>query len=416
MRPVTTGLGEISCQAIEIRQGGHRFSVRGSLFLLLVVLQTGCAETDREIGGFWPGPSSGGRSSAASASQRMLNGGARPGGASSGAAGLGGASSRGAATADSAAILATLPSSGCGKPLPLDQVATISGSRTGYTEQVVHVSGDTLAGPQPGLEQDRQFFVRVPAYYDPNRAYRLVYLGQECGPLHAGKTNTYPLFDEARDGTEEAIYVGVSLPSASSQVGCYDQNGAASIEMETFAAMHALVESTYCIDDSRVFAAGYASGAWLAAMYGCYFAGVDPARKFAPGVTLRGQATVAGGHYGAQEQAPFPPCGGPVAGLWIHDLLDISDAIEISYAERDRVLAANGCSDSPTAPWGQASDFVGLVTGVGAPPTSIDCVQYIACPPQYPVVFCTTNGFGHADQSNIAIPGFTRFFDMMGAP
>jgi hypothetical protein len=44
------------------------------------------------------------------------------------------------------------------------------------------------------------------------------------------------------------------------------------------------------------------------------------------------------------------------------------------------------------------------------------CVQYTDCPKEYPVVFCTTNGQGHNDQSNRAIPGFKDFFDMMNAP
>ncbi len=58
---------------------------------------------------------------------------------------------------------------------------------------------------------DRQFFVRVPADYDPDRPYRVVYIGQGCGAQRAGKTNTYALFDESQGGSEEAVYVGVSV-------------------------------------------------------------------------------------------------------------------------------------------------------------------------------------------------------------
>ena len=65
-----------------------------------------------------------------------------------------------------------------------------------------------------------------------------------------------------------------------------------------------------------------------------------------------------------------------------------------------RVLKMNGCytAKPPTVPWHED------VMGKGV------CVQYTDCPAAYPVVFCTTNGYGHADQHARAIPGFTLFF------
>lgn len=100
------------------------------------------------------------------------------------------------------------PSAGCGKEKPADQVETIPGTRTGYTEYHVTQTGATLGTVDTSKAGERQFFVRVPFDYDQNRPYRIVYVGQGCGAQHAGKTNTYPLFNDTQGGTEQAILRG----------------------------------------------------------------------------------------------------------------------------------------------------------------------------------------------------------------
>jgi hypothetical protein len=41
------------------------------------------------------------------------------------------------------------------------------------------------------------------------------------------------------------------------------------------------------------------------------------------------------------------------------------------------------------------------------------CQEYTGCPAEmaarYPIVFCTTNAYGHADQAVNAIPAFASF-------
>ena len=251
----------------------------------------------------------------------------------------------------------------------------------------------SLAATDPSKAVDRLFWIRVPANYDKNKAYRVVYIGQGCGGGN-GRDNTWTLFDESRGGSEQAIYVAMALPPNNPNGACYDNEaGLSSQEWEAFELFHKTVESKYCADNNRVYIAGYSSGGWVANMWGCYFAGIpDPPRKFAPGFRLRGQAAVTGG------LPAIPPCNGPVAAIWIHDAGDTANVIAGNYAARDRVLAANGCAGSPTAPWAPMSDV---------------CVQYTACPKQYPVVFCTTNGQGHGDQPTRALPAFDKFFDMM---
>ena len=315
------------------------------------------------------------------------------------------------------------PSTGCGVPLAQPNT-TIPGSRTGYVEYHVTQTGENLtATPKTGNAGERQFFVRVPADYDENRPYKIVYLGQGCGAQHAGKTNTYAMFNEAQGGSEQAIYVGVSVPDNAVNPGCYDNNtGPESQEWEAFDLMHTLIEKTYCVDNNRIFVAGYSTGGWLSNMWGCYFGGtpsppLDDAdlalgltkRKFSPNWAVRGHANVTGSLPPNQPTA----CNGPSAGFWLHDALDKSNLIETNIKALDLSLKTNGCTgnykEGPKKPWAPAEQIMGLQGGI--------CQEYTGCAPEisakYPLVFCTTSGLGHADQASSAIPAFTAFFNLM---
>jgi poly(3-hydroxybutyrate) depolymerase len=198
-------------------------------------------------------------------------------------------------------------------------------------------------------------------------------------------------------GTEQAIYVAIDIPADMARQDCYDdQSGPASQEWEAFDLFHSVVDAKYCVDNDNVFVAGYSTGGNLANMWGCYFAGdgrgATP-RRFAPKYHLHGQAVVAG-----VEPDNNPPCNGPVAAIWIHDQQD-SAPYSGDRSALMRVLRMNGCVGSPTAPWHPE------ITGAGI------CLQYTACPPRYPVVFCTTCGFGHGAQAERAIPAFKLLFD-----
>jgi polyhydroxybutyrate depolymerase len=288
-------------------------------------------------------------------------------------------------------------SSGCGKALPATQVKTVPGSRTGYTEYHVKQTGVTIGADQPDKAVDRQFFVRVPVDYDPNKAYRVVYIYQGCSAnANEGNTATLPLFNEQQGGTEQAVYVAVSLPPNHPNNNCYDNRaGTISQEWEAFQEFHDKVESTYCVDNNRIFVSGYSSGGWISNMFSCYFGGIpDPARKFLPKYAVRARAAVSGGLIPDN----MPKCNGAVGAFYIHDAGDTTNVIAGSYLGRDNTLMQDGCVGSATAPWAGSPDV---------------CVQYTACPKEHPVVFCTTNGQGHNDQSNRAIPGFKKFFDMM---
>ncbi|HMC93963.1 MAG TPA: alpha/beta hydrolase-fold protein [Polyangia bacterium] len=300
--------------------------------------------------------------------------------------------------------------SGCNLPLPAGTTPTVPGSPKGYTQfQVMGTGANLTDTPMPAKAGPRTFWVRVPADYDPGKPYRVVYLGAGCGSLYTANTSTYPLFQERLGGTEEAIYVAIDIPPDGVNGDCFDnQAGPTSQEWEAFELFHTFVDAHYCVDNDRIYVAGYSTGGWLANMWGCYFAGTpSPPRKFAPHFHLRGEAAVTSG-----EPANDPPCNGPVAAIWIHDNADAGNPIMGAYDACARALKMNGCVnasrceavDAQTIPWHHEIPMLDV------------CEQYSGCPKEYPVVFCKTQGFGHTDQAERVITAFTHFFDDVEAP
>jgi hypothetical protein len=132
-------------------------------------------------------------------------------------------------------------------------------------------------------------------------------------------------------------------------------------------------------------------------------------RKFSPKWAIRGHANVTGS---LPPNQPVP-CNGPSAGFWLHDAGDKSNLIATNIAALELQLKTNGCTgdyeNGPKQPWAPAEAITGLGGGI--------CQEYTGCPAdvskKYPLIFCTTNGYGHKDQPEHAIPGFTKFFDLM---
>jgi poly(3-hydroxybutyrate) depolymerase len=295
---------------------------------------------------------------------------------------------------------------GCGKALPENQAATVVGSTSGYTHFTVYGTGATLGMTIPAKVGPRTFWVRVPKDYDPNKKYRTVYVGQGCGPYDSANISTYALFSAHAGGDEEAIYVALDIPRDNVNMDCYDnRDGPESQEWEAFQLFHTFVDDNYCVDNDRVYVAGYSTGGWLSNMWGCYFAGdglhpgSDPTtqRVFAPEYHIRGQVVTTGG-----EPPNQPPCNGPVAALWVHDLQDTGNPISGNYSALARVLKMNGCDTSATSP---TVTWHSEIPGIGDV-----CKEYTSCPKETPVVFCTTSGFGHASQDMRAIPAYTTLF------
>jgi poly(3-hydroxybutyrate) depolymerase len=317
-------------------------------------------------------------------------------------------------------VNAVLPGAGCGKPLPADTPPTIAGTPQGYKQYTVMGTGVTLAATIPAKAGPRTFWVRVPPDYDPLRAYRVVYIGQGCGAFGVANTATWPLYDERLGGTEQAIYVALDIPQDGVNMNCYDdRDGTASQEWQAFELFHSVVDANYCVDNNRVYVAGYDTGGWLANMWGCYFAGdgEHPAgepgpRRFAPRFHIRGQAGLAGG-----EPPDLPACNGPVAAIFIHDVNDPVAPISGALDALARVGTMNGCDTiyDPTAivtttvPLNPA--FTNQVPWHPEVPLLEGCVKFTGCPRDYPVVFCTTEGLGHSAQTERATAAYDTFFN-----
>ncbi len=316
----------------------------------------------------------------------------------------------GTAANDASAIAdAGLAPSGCGKVLPADQSVTVAGTAKGYRQYTVMGTGATLAGVVPQNAGPVTFWVRVPADYDPNHAYRVVYVGGHCGIMDNANHSTYELYSEAQGGSEEAIYVAVDDPAATRATSCYDAGaGASSLWWEAFQLIHAVVDQSYCVDNDQVFATGNSGGGMVASLWGCYFAGdgahpwngvpggggVSTPRQFAPRYHVRGQAVVA-----ADDPNNEPPCNGPVAALLVTQPT-AGTGEQPNPRALARVLKMNGCdvATNPTAPWHPEI------------PTLATCVKYTTCPRAYPVVTCSTDS-NKVDHHELAIAGIKRLFD-----
>jgi poly(3-hydroxybutyrate) depolymerase len=308
-------------------------------------------------------------------------------GGGAGTGGGGGSESGSGATAEAKAVI---KSRGCGMAPPTNVEPTV------YAKFEVDVTGATLSDFMHPAHK-RAYYVWIPEDYDLNKPYRLIHIMYGCGDRYAGATATYKLFNE----DPQAIYVGLNMPPdgvADSEGSCYnDDGGVDATEWEFFDLVNQQLENDFCFDKNRVFVAGYSSGSWVAQMFGCYFSGFDPNRKFGKELSLRGQMTVTGG------LPDVPMCSPkPVSALWIHDQGDTANQISGSLTNLDRVLALNQCVGKDTMPWG-----AGVLSTI--------CKQYTGCSSDFPVVFCTTTGRAHDSQNDNTLPAFSQFTHLVDA-
>jgi poly(3-hydroxybutyrate) depolymerase len=233
----------------------------------------------------------------------------------------------------------------------------------------------------------RVYDLWLPTGYDRTRSYRTIFVNHGCDGSIPFSTGTNSMQNVTKGNA-----IIVALRAASSQAtgqlyggGCFDTGpGSTSLtEVPYFDEVLKEVSAAYCVDEARVFMAGYSSGSWLTNLLGCVRAGV-----------IRGQGNATGG-------LPTVPkmCAGPIAGLLAHDMQDDMNSFAGGEIARDRVLAIDGCGTT-TVPYDYDGD----------PSTPSPCVMYEGCMSGYPVVWCPTNGKGHSDQVPITTIGLWRFW------
>ena len=310
-----------------------------------------------------------GGASAAGAAGSVASTVAGAGGMSGGAAGLGGSSVGGASNGGAGGASTALKSAGCGTPAT-QSLAT-------YTKVLTTISGVEAKWAS------RDYFVWLPANYDPARAYPTVFVGPGCGGTG---DNGIPIMNASKN---DAIVVGLDPDPAAEGRQCFNSESYPDPEEPYFNQALKEVEAKYCVDRSKLFIEGFSSGSWLTNLIGC----VD-------GDVIRGQGNASGCMQGAH-----PTCKGPVAYIAGHDTGDPNNSYQCGSDNRDRMVKLNGCS-TQTEAYDPGPD-------VKAPPgATISCVQYKNCMPGYPVVWCTTTGLGHNDQvgTGLSTFGFWKFW------
>ncbi len=317
-----------------------------------------------------------GASGGASAGSGAVASGAGTDGGGGMPAGEGGVSSSGGTTVGDAGHV--MPSAGCGTPP--NQVVM---NYVEYKETV------TLPAGTNALWANRDYYVWLPSGYDPNRAYTTVFLGPGCG----GTGDQVVPVQMA--STTNAILIGLDPDPPAEGRPCFNTESPTTPEVPYFDETLKEVEAKFCIDTSRVFIAGFSSGAWLADTLGCVRAGV-----------IRGQGTAAG-----ELQGGLTCSGQPIAAMMNHDMGDGSNSYSQDFSgARAGIAMRNGCTTT-TMPYDPmvTTDDKDLM---GHP---ILCVEYQGCKPGYPLVWCPTTGYGHSDQtgSGLSTYGWWKFWEML---
>jgi poly(3-hydroxybutyrate) depolymerase len=216
--------------------------------------------------------------------------------------------------------------------------------------------------------QTRSYILRVPANYDSNHAYRLVFgfhwVGGTANDVDSGGTDGYNwsyyglrrLADNAGNGTIFVAPQGINNGWANS--GGQDV---------TFVDdMLRQLEGGLCVDTTQVFSAGFSYGGAMTYALACARPTVFRAVAVYSGANLSG-------------------CSGgtqPVAYIGLHGIRDNVLPIANGRALRDTFVRNNGCTpQNPPEP--ANGSLTHIVT------------TYSGCRPGYPVVWAAFDGAGH---------------------
>ncbi len=270
-------------------------------------------------------------------------------------------------------------SAGCGKTPATGDLASMLVAHTVTVAGLadVYEKGGMFAQTSGSFDfSNRPYAVRLPATYDPTKAYSITFEGSGCG-FEASLFAATPMSNFVIDRTHAGIEVALSyVTSCFADGGPIIGNRTDSPEVPYFRSVLADVEARFCVDETRVFVAGESSGAWEAQLLGCAAADV-----------VRGISTFGGGLRDGR-----PACKGPVAAFLVSSADNPSDPLGPLPAddpwrvangspgflpERDEILQRNGCVGTSTAPWN--ADFPA-------------CLRFTGCPAAAPVVWCPLLG------------------------
>ncbi|HOY69777.1 MAG TPA: hypothetical protein PL131_00745 [Methylotenera sp.] len=227
---------------------------------------------------------------------------------------------------------------------------------------IKHIGTNKFKATQLTIQdQTRNYHLHVPAGYNPERAYPLIFLFHGYGGN--GLSGGLGIEHNAKGN---ALIVGAD--------GLNNQWNQSTKEndLHFFDTMLETISSQYCVDKNRVFSYGFSMGGYFTNLLACE-----------RGNVLRASASIAGGPRGND-------CKGKVAAWFLHDTDDKAINISQGIAARDKAIATNGCSQ----------ETIELENG---------CVQYQGCQ-ETPIVWCQTSGFGHDIRGDVAPARVWKFF------
>jgi poly(3-hydroxybutyrate) depolymerase len=224
-------------------------------------------------------------------------------------------------------------------------------------------SGRDFSIDAAGMQRD--YIVAAPSGYNPNTPHKLFFTWHYLGGSASGIAASGYYGLQARAGSN-AIFVSPQGLNA----------GWGSPNDVPFArAMLAWFKENYCIDESRIFSAGFSYGAIMSNRVGCELG--DQFRAIAP---MSGSGPGFGGR---------ATCMGQVAAWISHGMSDNVLSFSGGESTRDIWVAGNHC-------------------GTETSPAGNGCVAYQGCDEGYPVTWCALSG-GHV-QPSFGSSAISEFF------
>jgi len=216
--------------------------------------------------------------------------------------------------------------------------------------------------------QTRSYILRVPAGYDSNHPYRLIFgfhwRGGTMGDVDSGGTDGYNwsyyglrrLADNANNST---IFVA---PQGNGN-GWANPGGQ---DVAFVDAMVSQIEAGLCVDTTQLFSAGFSYGGAMSYALACSRATVFRAVAVYSGANLSG---CSGGNQ-------------PIAYMGLHGLRDNVLPIQSGRDLRDTFVRNNGCTpqNPPEPAYGSLTHII---------------TTYSGCRSGYPVVWAAFDGAGH---------------------
>lgn len=319
---------------------------------LALFLALACGETvDSRPGSTTPGADATGDAAHSSTSRSSEEGGeaATTDASSSGAATSTSAIGMSSSTGDSGGS-ELVPSQGCGTADPERGALTI-----------------------PVGDEEGDYIVSLPSDYDPSHPYALGFAfhgfgrtGPQC------QTGDCAGFQAAMGNEAILVY----MTTLATERG-WEGNDERERNVAFFEAVLERMENEYCVDRSKIFAAGTSSGGHFANILGCRF-----------GDRLLAIAPVAG--YLPETEN----CVDSVAALVIHGYRDTHVEPASGEQARDFWRDRNNCDDSPAPSLDEVRSTVEATAETHA------CAEYPGCDPGHPVTWCEHSVGGYDDSTH----------------